>query len=137
MSSDARQPAAPRLEPPGPHASTAGHEFSRLVEIMRLLRSPDGCPWDHQQTIASLAPFVLEEAHEVVDAIERGDLGDLRGEIGDLIFEGVFLAQVASDDGHFDVAAALREVSEKLVRRHPHVFVASARHRCRRCDLDP
>jgi MazG family protein len=96
--------------------------FARLVEIMATLRSPHGCPWDRAQTLRSLVPFVLEEAYEVVDAIERGDLRALCGEIGDHLFEGVFLAQVASDQGAFGVADALQAVSDKLVRRHPHVF---------------
>ena len=89
---------------------------------MRTLRSPEGCPWDREQTLQSLAPFVLEETYEVLDAIERGDLGALKEEVGDLIFEGVFLAQVASDAGAFTVADALDYVVDKLVRRHPHVF---------------
>jgi ATP diphosphatase len=102
--------------------SNQGEEFGRLVEIMATLRGPNGCPWDREQTLRSLTHFVLEEAHEVVDAIERGDLDALREEIGDHIFEGVFLAQIASDLGAFGVADALRTVSDKLVRRHPHVF---------------
>jgi nucleoside triphosphate diphosphatase len=119
-------PPPGRLPPPEPARTEAGDEFSRLVEIMRVLRSPDGCPWDREQTLASLAPYVLEEAHEVVDAIERDALDELRGEIGDLVFEGVFLAQVASDRGAFDIAAALRAVGDKLVRRHPHVFESAS-----------
>jgi ATP diphosphatase len=102
--------------------SNQGQAFDRLVEIMATLRGPNGCPWDREQTLLSLTHFVLEEAHEVVDAIERGDLAALREEIGDHIFEGVFLAQIASDLGAFGVADALRTVSDKLVRRHPHVF---------------
>src|SRR5580765_897758 len=102
--------------------SNAGEEFDKLVDVMRALRSPEGCPWDREQTLQSLTHFVLEEAHEVVDAIERGDTAALQEEIGDHIFEGVFLAQVAADDGKFSVADSLRTVSEKLVRRHPHVF---------------
>jgi MazG family protein len=102
--------------------SNQGQEFDRLVEIMATLRGPNGCPWDREQTLRSLSQFVLEEAHEVVDAIERGDLAGLREEVGDHIFEGVFLAQIASDLGAFDVTDALRTVSDKLVRRHPHVF---------------
>jgi len=97
-------------------------EFQRLVRIMATLRSPEGCPWDREQTLASLGQFVLEEAYEVVDAIERNDIPALREEIGDHIFEGVFLAQIAADDGHFTIADALKSVSDKLVRRHPHVF---------------
>lgn len=100
----------------------AADTFARLVAIMARLRGPDGCPWDREQTLASLAPYVIEEAAEVVDAIERGDLDNLREEIGDLLFEGVFLAEVTRTEGVFDVADALTTVSDKLVRRHPHVF---------------
>jgi ATP diphosphatase len=101
---------------------TPGEAFAALVELMRQLRGPGGCPWDHEQTLDSLKPFVLEEAHEVVDAIERRDTNELRGEIGDLIFEGVFLARITEDEGGFTIADALRDVHQKLVRRHPHVF---------------
>ncbi len=97
-------------------------EFDRLVEVVATLRSPEGCPWDRAQTLESLTQFVLEEAHEVIDAIERGDLAALREEIGDHIFEGVLLAQVAAELGAFRVEDALRAVADKLVRRHPHVF---------------
>jgi MazG family protein len=102
--------------------ASPGEEFEKLVSVMRTLRSPDGCPWDREQTLESLTHFVLEEAYEVVDAIERGDAAALKEEIGDHIFEGVFLAQVAAESGAFTVADALRTVVEKLVRRHPHVF---------------
>jgi MazG family protein len=116
-------------------------QFARLVDIMATLRAPEGCPWDREQTLASLAQFVLEEAYEVVDAIEREDLDALREEVGDHIFEGVFLAQVAKDMGAFTVEDALRTVSDKLVRRHPHVFQdngqlhdAESRHRAPSAD---
>ena len=99
----------------------AGAAFTRLVDIMARLRGPDGCAWDREQTLPSLARYVLEEAAEVVDAIERGDADGLREEVGDLLFEGVFLAQVSQDQGGFDVADALTTVAEKLIRRHPHV----------------
>jgi nucleoside triphosphate diphosphatase len=101
---------------------TAGEEFERLVEIMRTLRSPEGCPWDREQTLQSLTHFVLEEAYEVVDAVERNDSDALKEEIGDHVFEGVFLAQVAAEAGLFTIADSLRLVADKLVRRHPHVF---------------
>ena len=101
---------------------TAGDAFQRLVDIMARLRGPGGCPWDHEQTLESLRQFVLEETYEVLDAIDRGDLQGLRGEIGDFLFEGVFLARIAEDDGHFTVADSLRAICEKLIRRHPHVF---------------
>jgi nucleoside triphosphate diphosphatase len=102
--------------------SHTGEAFERLVEVMRTLRSPQGCPWDREQTLDSLTHFVLEEAHEVVDAIERGDTLALREEIGDHVFEGVFLAQVAAEAGLFTIDDSLRAVVEKLLRRHPHVF---------------
>ena len=104
-----------------------GEQFEKLVGVMRTLRSPDGCPWDREQTLASLTHFVLEEAHEVVDAIERGDMDALREEIGDHIFEGVFLAQVAAESGLFTIDDPLRTVVEKLLRRHPHVFQEDGR----------
>jgi MazG family protein len=100
----------------------AGDAFIRLVDIMRRLRGPGGCPWDHEQTIHSLRGFVLEETYEVLDAIDRSDHDALRGEIGDLIFEGVFLARIEEDEGRFTIADSLRAIGEKLVRRHPHVF---------------
>src|SRR5262245_26478028 len=99
-----------------------GLEFQRLVDIMARLRGPHGCPWDREQTIHSLRGFVLEETYEVLDAIDNDDHDTLRGEIGDLLFEGVFLAQIESDDGRFTVADSLGHISEKLIRRHPHVF---------------
>ncbi len=89
---------------------------------MGRLRGPNGCPWDREQTIHSLRPFVLEEAYEVLDAIDRSDHDALKGEIGDLLFEGVFLAQIETDEGKFTVAESLRAVTAKLIRRHPHIF---------------
>jgi MazG family protein len=102
--------------------SAAGREFQNLVDIMARLRGAEGCPWDREQTIESLRGFVLEETYEVLDAIDRGDHDALLGEIGDLLFEGVFLAQIESDDGRFTVAESLRAISAKLIRRHPHIF---------------
>jgi MazG family protein len=108
-------------------ATDAGSAFQSLVDIMARLRGPQGCPWDREQTIESLRPFVLEETHEVLDAIDRGDSDALRGEIGDLIFEGVFLAQVCADAGQFTVADSLHAITAKLIRRHPHIFDPSGR----------
>ena len=102
--------------------TAAGEEFQALVDIMAKLRGPDGCPWDREQTIQSLRNFVLEETYEVLDAIDRDDHEALRGEIGDFIFEGVFLAQMEADAGRFTVTESLRHINEKLVRRHPHIF---------------
>lgn len=103
-------------------AKAAGREFQKLVDIMRRLRGPNGCPWDREQSLESLRGFVLEETYEVLDAIDRADHDALLGEIGDLLFEGVFLAQIEADEGRFDVAASLRAITAKLIRRHPHIF---------------
>ena len=100
----------------------AGAPFQTLVDIMARLRGPNGCPWDREQTLDSLRAFLLEETHEVLEAIDRGDTKTLRGEIGDLIFEGVFLAQVCADAGLFTVADSLDAINAKLIRRHPHIF---------------
>ncbi len=98
-------------------------DIKRLIEIMAALRTPgSGCPWDLQQTHASLAPYALEEAYEVVDAIERGDLGDLRDELGDLLLQVVFHARVAEEAGAFAFGDVVEGLTAKMVRRHPHVF---------------
>ena len=102
--------------------AAAGEQFQALVDIMARLRGPGGCPWDREQTIQSLRNFVLEETYEVLDAIDRDDHEALRGEIGDFIFEGVFLAQMEADAGRFTVTESLRHINEKLIRRHPHIF---------------
>jgi len=102
--------------------SDAGKRFDRLVEIMRALRAPDGCPWDREQTQASLRPFVLEETYEVLEAIESGGPVQLCEELGDFLFEAVFLAQIAAERGEFTIGDAIDAICEKLVRRHPHVF---------------
>jgi MazG family protein len=106
--------------------STAGEAFQRLVDIMARLRGAGGCPWDLEQTIHSLRGFVLEETYEVLDAIDRDDHEALRGEIGDLLFEGVFLAQIEADEGRFTVADSLEAIAAKLIRRHPHIFGETA-----------
>ena len=100
----------------------AAEWFQRLVDTVHTLRAPGGCPWDRKQTFSTLRPFVLEEAYEVLDALDRGDLDALEGEIGDFVFEGVLLAELATEGGHFTIADSLRHVVEKLIRRHPHVF---------------
>jgi MazG family protein len=103
-------------------ADTPGARFDRLVEIMRTLRAPGGCPWDREQTLGSLRPFVLEEAYEVLDAIERGTPAQLCEELGDFLFEAVFVAQISEEAGTFRIGDAIDAVCDKLVRRHPHVF---------------
>jgi MazG family protein len=102
--------------------SSAGAKFERLVEIMRTLRAPDGCPWDREQTPASLRPFVLEETYEVLEAIESGSPAQLCEELGDFLFEAVFLAQMSEEAGDFTIGDAIDAICDKLVRRHPHVF---------------
>jgi ATP diphosphatase len=119
--------AAPSpVHAPPPAGTTPGTAFDALVALMAILRSPTGCPWDREQTLDSLLPFVLEEAHEVVEAAERRDLAELKGEIGDLMFEGVFLSQLCAETGDFTITDALNDVRAKLVRRHPHVFAPDA-----------
>ena len=103
-------------------ADSAGARFDRLVEIMRRLRAPGGCPWDREQTHATLRPFVLEETYEVLEAIERGSPAELREELGDFLFEAVFLAQISEEAGDFGIGDAIDAICDKLVRRHPHVF---------------
>ncbi|MBI2186277.1 MAG: nucleoside triphosphate pyrophosphohydrolase [Acidobacteria bacterium] len=103
-------------------ADTAGTRFDRLVGIMRALRAPDGCPWDREQTITSLRPFVLEETYEVLEAIDGGSPASLREELGDYLYEAVFLAQISEEAGHFSIGDAIDAICDKLVRRHPHVF---------------
>ena len=103
-------------------------DISHLIEIMAALRAPvTGCPWDIEQDFASIGPYTIEEAYEVVDAIERGDLEDLRDELGDLLLQVVFYAQMARERGAFDFGGVVEAITQKLIRRHPHVFGA-ARH---------
>lgn len=105
------------------HATEDSAQMDRLLAIMRALRDPDtGCPWDIEQTFATIAPYTIEEAYEVADAIDRGDMDDLRGELGDLLFQSVFHAQMADDAGAFNFNDVARTMSDKMVARHPHVF---------------
>ncbi|MFO1399855.1 MAG: nucleoside triphosphate pyrophosphohydrolase [Steroidobacteraceae bacterium] len=106
----------------------ARQALAELLELMRRLRDPEGgCPWDRAQDFASIAPYTIEEAYEVADAIARGEPGRLRDELGDLLFQVVFHARMAEELGWFDFAAVARGIVAKLVRRHPHVFEAGAR----------
>ncbi len=99
--------------------------MQRLLSIMRQLRGANGCPWDREQTFASIAPYTIEEAYEVADAIERGDMSALKDELGDLLLQVVFHAEMAREAGHFDFAAVSAGICDKLIRRHPHVFAAA------------
>lgn len=98
-------------------------QLRRLLDIVAQLRDPEtGCPWDLRQDFASLVPYTLEEAYEVADAIERGDLADLREELGDLLLQIAFQARIAEEQGVFNFAAIAQTIADKMVRRHPHVF---------------
>jgi ATP diphosphatase len=106
-------------------------DVASILEIMAALRTPaTGCPWDLEQSFSTIAPYTIEEAYEVADAIERGDFADLRDELGDLLLQVVFHARLAQEAGHFDFGGVVEAITAKLIRRHPHVF-ADAR------DLSP
>ena len=102
---------------------TAAEAFARLADVMRALRDPvSGCPWDIEQDFVSIAPYTIEEAYEVADAIARGDMADLKGELGDLLLQVVYHSQMSSEAGHFSLADVTAAIADKMVRRHPHVF---------------
>jgi MazG family protein len=98
------------------------HPFDELRELSARLRAPDGCPWDREQTLESLKTYIIEEAYEVVDAISGGESGTIAGELGDLLFQIVFAAQIAQEQGLFDIDEVCRRIHAKMVYRHPHVF---------------
>src|SRR5262249_14410723 len=101
----------------------SSRDVAALLDIMAALRTPgSGCPWDLEQTFATIAPYTIEEAYEVADAIARGDLGDVREELGDLLLQVVFHARMAQEQGAFDFGDVVQAITEKLLRRHPHVF---------------
>ena len=103
-------------------------DIASLLSIMATLRNPDGgCPWDLEQDFATIAPYTIEEAYEVADAIDRGDLADLKDELGDLLLQVVFHAQMAKEQGAFDFGDVVAAICDKMVRRHPHVFGDEAR----------
>lgn len=99
-----------------------GEKFAELVQLIARLRAPGGCPWDREQTHESLKPMMLEEAYEVVEAIDEGDDEELIGELGDLLLQVVFHSQIADEESRFTVAEVIDRISTKMVRRHPHVF---------------
>jgi tetrapyrrole methylase family protein / MazG family protein len=112
------------LPPRDPYSDLAS--LGAVSRIAERLRAPGGCPWDREQTHASLRPHLLEEAYEALDALDRGDLGTLRDELGDLLFQIAIHAQLASEEGAFDMADVSRSIGEKLIRRHPHVFAGTS-----------
>jgi MazG family protein len=114
------RPFEPALAPPLPEQQ--GRTFPRLVELMQRLLAPDGCPWDREQSFSSLRRYVLEEACEVIDAIDGGDRKELSAELGDLLLQVVFQAELARAEGSFGPDDVIAGICDKLVRRHPHVF---------------
>ncbi len=100
----------------------AGESFARLCQLMAKLRAPGGCPWDAEQTLDSLKPYLIEEAYEVLEALELGDADKHREELGDLLLQVVFQAEVVQETGGFDIDSVAQTLIDKLVRRHPHVF---------------
>jgi ATP diphosphatase len=122
----AHAPAADAGLPLGDGAGAAVGDMGRLLGIMAALRDPErGCPWDREQTYASIVPHTLEEAYEVADTIERGAWDELPGELGDLLFQVVFYARIAAEEGRFDFATVVAGICAKLIGRHPHVFAAA------------
>ncbi len=108
---------------PPPRFAHAERELARLLDVMVRLRNPvAGCPWDQQQTFATIAPYTIEEAYEVADAITRADFVDLNDELGDLLFQVVYHARMAEEEGRFAFADVARAITDKMIRRHPHVF---------------
>lgn len=126
-----KKPPASISTPPGPISispapptsdGTKKSALSELTSIMERLRGPDGCPWDKEQDFTTLVPYVIEEAYEVAWAIDSGDKEDLKEELGDLLFQVVFLARIAEEEGSFDISEVIASSVEKMTRRHPHVF---------------
>ena len=106
----------------------AGKSFERLIEVMRILRAPGGCDWDRAQTHKTLKPYLIEEAYELLDAIDRENDQEMKEELGDVLLQIVFHAQIASERGAFDIKDVVENLTEKLIRRHPHVFKGSGRY---------
>lgn len=104
------------------------HTFEDLVKLMERLRGPDGCPWDRKQTLSDLKPYVIEEAYEVVDAIDRDDRAALLEELGDFLLQAVFIAGIMREEGAFGIGDSITAIHDKLVRRHPHVFGEAEAH---------
>lgn len=102
--------------------NSIGEQFEALLDIVKRLRAPDGCPWDREQTPSSLLPYFLEEVYEVMESVDQKDWDTLREELGDVLLHVVFQANIAEEDGKFSIADSLESINEKLVRRHPHVF---------------
>src|SRR5271157_5107732 len=114
--------STPKKRKKGAGRKAAGAWFEKLVGVMARLRAPDGCPWDREQTHATLRTYLIEEAYEVLDALDSADDVKFAEELGDLLLQVVFHAQMANEEGRFTIVDVIREIYEKLIRRHPHVF---------------
>ncbi|HEY1470923.1 MAG TPA: nucleoside triphosphate pyrophosphohydrolase [Candidatus Acidoferrum sp.] len=117
-----KRPAKRKRLKSAPRASSAGPAFAKLVAVMARLRSPGGCPWDREQTHATLRTYLIEEAYEVLDALDSTDDVKFAEELGDLLLQVLFHAQIANEEGRFAIDDVIREIYEKMIRRHPHVF---------------
>ena len=117
-----KRPAKRKHNKPAPRVLNAGPAFAKLVAVMARLRAPGGCPWDREQTHATLRTYLIEEAYEVLDALDSTDDVKFAEELGDLLLQVLFHAQIASEEGRFAINDVIREIYEKMIRRHPHVF---------------
>ncbi|WP_321390874.1 nucleoside triphosphate pyrophosphohydrolase [uncultured Desulfuromusa sp.] len=116
-------------------AKSTAEEITKLTEIMATLRAPEGCPWDREQTPETLKPYILEEAYELIDAIDNNDLSEIRDELGDLLLQVVFIAQIYHEQAQFNLADVALSISNKMIRRHPHVFAgANSENHAKRWD---
>jgi MazG family protein len=111
-------------QPPGtpPDARIVGDAFRRLCDVIAKLRSPDGCPWDREQTLTTIKPYTLEETYELLEAIDADDNAAIQEELGDVLLQVVLDAQIAADEGRFDIVAVIEQITRKMLDRHPHVF---------------
>jgi MazG family protein len=116
------RPAPPAVDPQRAAADPRVVAFARLLAVVDRLRAPDGCPWDRKQTLASMAPYLVEESHEALEAVERGNLAQTAEECGDVLMVVALLCRIGEDEGRFDLGVAAHQIAEKLIRRHPHVF---------------
>lgn len=123
QSERAEHPAAAHGVPPDP--GRLGPAFQKLCEVVARLRAPDGCPWDRVQTLATIKPYTLEEVYELLEAIDAGDDEAIVEELGDLLLQVILDAQIAADEGRFDLVAVVERITEKMIHRHPHVFGAA------------
>jgi MazG family protein len=116
------RPAPPAVDPQRAAADPRVVAFARLLAVVDRLRAPDGCPWDRKQTLASMAPYLVEESHEALEAVERGNVAQAAEECGDVLMVVALLCRIGEDEGCFDLGVAAHQIADKLIRRHPHVF---------------